>query len=100
MLPLALLLSLQCYAADDAPLLLKAGDPAPVAGVLLPDALSVRTGGRLKGCLEENAHLVTAVQTVAKDTVSVPVVVLLVVGALALGAGLTVGGLAAGGKLK
>ena len=63
------------FAADDAPVQLQPGDPAPVAGVLLPDALAVRRARELVAMRAE-------VESLKKDA-GVPVG--LVVLAVALG---------------
>lgn len=57
---LALLLAVPAYAADDAPIVLQAGAVAPVAGVLLPDAVAVAAAQRLKGCEAERDSLKAA----------------------------------------
>lgn len=59
MLALVLVLALvpNAYAADDAPVVLHAGDPAPVSGVLLPDGLAVRRAAELASLRVENAEL-------------------------------------------
>jgi len=74
-LALVLALSTASYAADDAPVVLRAGDPAPVQGVLLPDALAVRRARELVAMRAE-------VESLKKDA-GVPVG--LVVLAVALG---------------
>ena len=51
------LLPLSSWAADDAPVELAAGTPAPVAGVLLPDALAVRRARELAALRVENEEL-------------------------------------------
>ena len=51
------LLPLSSWAADDAPVQLQSGDPAPVAGVLLPDALAVRRARELAALRVENEEL-------------------------------------------
>jgi hypothetical protein len=91
-LPLVLVLSLRAFAADDAPVLLKAGDPAPVAGVLLPDALAVRKAQSSAACNVER----DALKEVALK--STPLPPLVVVGLIALG--VVVGGAAGFGIAK
>ncbi len=59
-LALVLALSTASYAADDAPVVLHAGDPAPVQGVLLPDALAVRRARELAALRVENEALKAA----------------------------------------
>lgn len=88
MLSLALVLSLASYAAEpaDAPVVLQAGDPAPVGGVLLPNELAVRRAKELAGLRVENAEL-----KAQPPGISVPIVILLVV------AGVVVGGAAGAG---
>lgn len=51
------LLPLSSWAADDAPVELAAGTPAPVSGVLLPDALAVRRAKELAALRTEVAEL-------------------------------------------
>ena len=51
------LLPLSSWAADDAPVQLQPGEPAPVAGVLLPDALAVRRAKELAALRTEVAEL-------------------------------------------
>lgn len=82
-----LVLSLQCYAADDAPVLLQAGDPAPVAGVLLPDALAVRRARELAACNVELPKLREGL----KASPTPLVVVLVAVGSALVGAAVAVG---------
>ena len=60
MLLLVLALSTSSFAADDAPVQLQPGDPAPVAGVLLPDALAVRRARELAALRVENEALKAA----------------------------------------
>ena len=83
MLSLVLVLSLAnvARAADDAPVVMQAGDPAPVAGVLLPNNLAVVRAQELTRLRVENQALKDAPQGV-----SVPVVVVLVLSGLVLGA--------------
>lgn len=57
---LVLVLSTASFAADDAPVQLQPGDPAPVAGVLLPDALAVRRARELVALRVENEALKAA----------------------------------------
>ena len=59
MLSLVLCLSLAnvAHAADDAPVIMVAGDPAPVAGVLLPNDLAVRRARELTALRAENESL-------------------------------------------
>ena len=57
---LVLALSTASFAADDAPVQLQPGDPAPVAGVLLPDALAVRRARELAALRVENEALKAA----------------------------------------
>jgi len=57
---LCVLLAVPAYAADDAPIVLDAGATAPVAGVLLPDAVAVAAAKRLKGCEAERDSLKAA----------------------------------------
>jgi hypothetical protein len=59
-LVLAVSLAAPAWAADDAPVLLTAGEVAPVAGVLLPDALAVRRAKDLVGCQAEVTSLKAA----------------------------------------
>lgn len=54
---LALALSAPAWAADDAPVVLAAGDIAPVAGVLLPDAVAVDRARELVACRIERDAL-------------------------------------------
>lgn len=56
-LVLALSLSNVARAADDAPVVLQAGDPAPMAGVLLPNDLAVVRAQELTRLRVENASL-------------------------------------------
>lgn len=83
MLSLVLCLSLAnvARAADDAPVVLQPGDPAPVAGVLLPNDLAVVRAKELTRLRVENASL--------KKDAGTPiglVVVLIVAGVVAGGA--------------
>jgi len=78
-LALVLALSTASYAADDAPVALKAGDPAPVSGVLLPDALAVRRAQELVAMRAE-------VESLKKDA-GVPVALVVVAVALGVVAG-------------
>jgi hypothetical protein len=83
MLSLVLVLSLASYAAEpaDAPVILAAGDPAPVAGVLLPNNLAVRRAKELTALRAETEAL--------KKETGTPValvVALIVVGVVAGGA--------------
>lgn len=81
-LTLALLLVPRAYAADDAPVVLHAGDPAPVSGVLLPDGLAVRRAAEL-------ASLRVEVEELKKAPAPLPplaVVGLVVLGVVAGGA--------------
>ncbi len=82
MLSLVLVLSLSSFAAEpaDAPVELQPGDAAPVAGVLLPEALAVRRAKELASLRVEVAEL-----KAKPEGVSVPVVVVLVVAAVVLG---------------
>ena len=93
MRPLALVLvaalSLPAWGADDAPVLLQPGDPAPVAGVLLPDALAVRRAAELEGLRAETASL-------KEDAGKPNVLVLVLVGV----AGVLVGGAVGYGVAK
>lgn len=59
-LVLAVSLASPVWAADDAPVLLAAGEVAPVAGVLLPDALAVRRAKELVACDAERTSLKAA----------------------------------------
>jgi len=78
-LVLALLLASHAWAADDAPVVMQPGDAAPVAGVLLPDALAVRRAKELTALRAENEQL-------KKDAgTPVPLVVGLVVLGVVLG---------------
>ena len=86
---LVLALSVPAW-ADDAPVLLKAGDPAPASGVLLPDALAVRRAQELKALRVENEELAKSVKSKPEPWV----VVLLVA------AGVVAGGLAGYGIAK
>lgn len=84
MLALTLMLALtsRAYAADDAPVVLHAGDPAPVSGVLLPDGLAVRRAAEL-------ASLRVEVEELKKAPAPLPplaVVGLVVLGVVAGGA--------------
>jgi hypothetical protein len=54
---LCVLLAVPAYAADDAPIMLPAGAVAPVAGVLLPDALAVTQAQRVRACEAERESL-------------------------------------------
>lgn len=56
-LTLCLCLSIPAWAADDAPVIMVAGDPAPVAGVLLPNDLAVRRAKELTALRAENESL-------------------------------------------
>lgn len=81
-LALALVLPLQARAADDAPILLEAGAPAPVAGVLLPNALAVTQAKRVTSCEEK----VKVYEAAPPPMHPAAVVALVVVGVLAGGA--------------
>ena len=88
MRPLALVLvvalSVPAWAQTaDAPVVLQAGDPAPVAGVLLPDALAVRRAKELEGLRAETVSL-------KEDAGKVPVGLIVLVAVL----GVVVGGAA------
>lgn len=83
MLSLVLVLSLAnvARAADDAPVVMQAGDPAPVSGVLLPNDLAVVRAKELTRLRVENESL--------KKDAGTPiglVVVLIVAGVVAGGA--------------
>jgi hypothetical protein len=73
----------------DAPVVLKAGEAAPVSGVLLPDKLAVSSAAEVAGCRVEVPELKAEVQR--RPTVGF--VILLVAGALVVGAaaGVTTG---------
>lgn len=57
---LALLLAAPAIAADDAPIIIQAGTPAPVGGLLLPDAVAVEQARRIRGCEAERDSLKAA----------------------------------------
>lgn len=80
---LALLLLL-AYAprtlADDAPLAVQPGDPAPFAGVLVPEGLAVRRAQELAACRVEVPELRKAVLAAPSPAL---VVVLVVAGVFA-----------------
>lgn len=80
---LALALALPCYAADDAPVVLQAGAVAPVAGLLLPDAIAVTQAKRVKACEAERDSL--------KADAGVPVAVVVLSVVLGVVAGGAVG---------
>ena len=82
MLALVLCLGLAnvARAADDAPVIMVAGDPAPVAGVLLPNDLAVRRAKELTALRTENAEL-----KAAPAGMPVGLVVLLVVAGVVAG---------------
>ncbi len=82
-LMVALLLAQASYAADDKPITLAPGDAAPVAGVLLPDALAVRRAQELAACRVEVPELRKKVEAAPSPAL---VVVLVVAGVLAGGA--------------
>ena len=77
----SLLIANAAFAADDAPIIVRAGDVMPVSGVLLPDALAVRRAQDLVACKAEVASLTPVV----RDSVSPAVVVLIAVGGVLLG---------------
>jgi hypothetical protein len=85
---LVLCLSLSALAADDAPLVMNAGDVAPVKGVLLPDALAIRSEAERQGLRAENAELKKAVQAAPTPVLVVVLVVGSVVVAGAAGFGI------------
>lgn len=60
LLALALLVALPVRAADDAPVILQAGTPAPVDGVLLPNAQAVAQAKRITSCEAERDALKAA----------------------------------------
>jgi hypothetical protein len=76
---LALVMALPAHAADDAPIIVRAGEQAPMSGILLPDVVAVEQAKRIRGCEAERDSL--------KAAVSVPVglVVLGVVLGIAVG---------------
>ena len=59
-LVLAVSLAAPVWAADDAPVLLAAGEVAPVAGVLLPSDVAVRRAKEHVACEAENTSLKAA----------------------------------------
>lgn len=81
MLSLVLCLSLASVAraADDAPVIMVAGDPAPVAGVLLPNDLAVRRAKELTALRAENESL--------KKEAGAPIALVVVLVALSVVAG-------------
>jgi hypothetical protein len=82
MLSLVLCLSLANVAraaADDAPVIMVAGDPAPVAGVLLPNDLAVRRAKELTALRAENESL--------KKDAGTPIALVVVLVALGVVAG-------------
>ena len=83
---LSLFLAWPVYAADDAPLIITAGTPAPVSGLLLPDALAVEQAKRIRGCEAERDALKAAPAPMHPALV-VGLVVLSVVGGVAAGYG-------------
>lgn len=87
-LALVLVASLSAFGAEpaDAPVVMQAGDPAPVGGVLLPNELAVTRAKELASLRVEVAEL-----RAKPEGVSVPVVALLVI------AGVVVGGAAGAG---
>jgi hypothetical protein len=80
-LSLVLCLSLAnvARAADDAPVIMVAGDPAPVAGVLLPNDLAVRRAKELTALRAENESL--------KKDAGTPIALVVVLVALGVVAG-------------
>jgi hypothetical protein len=80
---IALVLASYARAADDKPLVLLAGDPAPIAGVLLPVELATRRAQELSACRVEVPELRKAVLAAPAPWV---VVVLVVAGIAAGGA--------------
>lgn len=79
-LALALLVALPC-AAQDAPVVLDAGQPAPTRGLLLPEALAIQTAQEKAQLTAENASLKKAIEsTPAWWIVPVSVVAALAVG--------------------
>ena len=97
MLSLVLVLSVSSFAAEpsDAPVVMQAGDPAPVGGVLLPNELAVRRAKELASLRVEVAEL-----KAKPEGVSVPVVVLLVVAAAVVGGAAAAGVVLATGPPK
>lgn len=79
-----LVLSLRSYAADDAQAMLQPGDPAPVAGILVPDALAVRRAQELAACRVEIPVLREKLEAAPSPAL---VVVLIAAGLLAGAAG-------------
>ena len=80
----ALLLAHLASAADDAPVVLQAGDPAPFPGLLAPTDLAVRRAQELAACRVENPELRKAVLDAPSPAL---VVVLVVLGVFAGAAG-------------
>lgn len=76
---LALLLVAPAYAADDAPIIIRAGEQAPTSGILLPDAVAVEQAKRIRACEAERDAL--------KAAVGVPVGLVVVAVVLGLAAG-------------
>lgn len=54
---LALVMALPAHAADDAPIIVRAGEQAPMSGILLSDAVAVQQAKRIKGCEAERDAL-------------------------------------------
>lgn len=57
---LCVLLAGPVYAADDAPIIIQQGTPAPVSGLLLPDAVAVEQARRIRACEAERDALKAA----------------------------------------
>lgn len=57
---LCVLLAAPAYAADDAPIVIAAGEQAPVSGLLLPNALAVEQARRIRACEAERDALKAA----------------------------------------
>ena len=74
-------------AAEDAPLVLVAGQVAPVDGLLLPDSLAIESAKELAACRAE----VPALKDAVAKSPSALVVVLIAVAALAVGGGVGAG---------
>ena len=81
-LVLAVSLTARAWAADDAPVLLAAGEVAPVAGVLLPNDVAVRRAKELVACDAER----TSLKAAPAPLPPLAVVGLVVLGVLAGGA--------------